>query len=439
MPRQIINDVIPPGGRRSVRDIPVPVRRHRWSGNDDEPTVEREAGARPPTPPSLRGGTAHRGARWLLWGVVCFALAGAATAVGFAFGGAVVKVTLKSVPVEVSTNGTASSATTTAELYLPYQPLVVEGVEQASVEPEGTRRVERKATGTIIVYNNFSSAPQRLIKNTRFETPEGKIYRIPESIVVPGQKKEQSKTIPGSTETSIFADQPGAEYNSGLTDFTVPGFKESAERYAGFYARSKTPLTGGFVGLAPFAPPEQVAAARSALRATLEEKLHAEVAQKVSADSFVFSAGYAFTAVSVSEEETEDKKIGVEERGTLTALVFSREAFARYLARRILLRYDGAPVSFEKPENLSFSFLNKADFGKGGEQNVLFGLNGKGTIVWTLDNAALAEALAGKTKDETAAVLAEYPAIERSQVIIRPFWKKAFPENAARITIEANI
>lgn len=437
MPRQIVNDVIPPGGRRSVRDIPVPPRRHRWSGNDDEPVEETEE--RRPLSPPLPHGSSRRVARWLLWSIVCLALLGMVTAVGFAFGGAVVEVTLKAVPIEVSTNGTASSATTTTELYLPYQPFVVEGAEQASVEPEGTRRVERKATGTIIVYNNFSSAPQRLIKNTRFETPEGAIYRIPESIVVPGQKKENGKTIPGSIETSVSADQPGVEHNRELTDFTVPGFKSSPERYAGFYARSKTPLTGGFVGLAPFAPPEQITAARSALRATLEEKLRAEVAQKVSADSFVFSGGYAFTAVSVPEAETKDKKIEIAERGTLTAFVFSREALARYLARRILLRYDGAPVSFEKPEDLSFAFLNKADFGKGGEPNVLFGLSGKGTIVWTLDEAALTEALAGKTKDDTAAVIAGYPAIVRSQVTIRPFWKKAFPENPARITIKASI
>lgn len=388
--------------------------------------------------PSAGKRTNHRGARWLLWGIVLVALAGMGTAVGFAFGGAVVKVSVKSVPIKVSINGTASSATTTVGAYLPYESIVVEGAESAVLEPEGTKRAERKAAGTIVVYNNFSSAPQRLIKNTRFETSEGKIYRIPESIVVPGQKKVDGKNIPGSIETQVFADQSGAEYNIQLSDFTVPGFKSSPERYAGFYARSKTPMAGGFVGTAPFASPEKVSAARAALRKALEEKLATEVAAKAPKNAIIFSGGHAFTASSVPEEETKDKKIGLTEKGTLTAFAFPREAFASYLARRVLLRYDGGDVLFEKPEDLSFAFLNKVDFGKDGEQQVLFGLEGTGAIVWVLDENALKNALAGKSKDETASVLSAYPAVERSQVTLRPFWKKAFPENTKRITIEAS-
>ncbi|TSC83861.1 MAG: hypothetical protein G01um101417_428, partial [Parcubacteria group bacterium Gr01-1014_17] len=271
--------------------------------------------------------------------------------------------------------------------------------------------------------------------NTRFETLNGLIFRIPESIIVPGKTVSGGKTLPGSIETSVYADRAGADYNIGLSDFTVPGFKSSAERYAGFYARSKTAMNGGFVGVAPFVSPEKVSAARATLRKALEAKLASGAAEKVPSDSIMLPNGYSFKVTSEPEQETQDKKVSVTERGTLTAFVFKRDALASYIARRALLRYDNAPVVFETLEGLSFEFLNKSDFGKNADGRVLFGLRGSGTVVWKLDEERLKQDLSGKLKSETVSVLASYPAIERSQVIIRPFWKKTFPDNAKKISV----
>jgi len=61
---------------------------------------------------------------------------------------------------------------------------------------------------------------------------------------------ENGKTVPGSIEVTVYADEPLSKYNIGLTDFTVPGFK-GAPQFETFYARSKTPMTGGFTGMEP--------------------------------------------------------------------------------------------------------------------------------------------------------------------------------------------
>ena len=101
----------------------------------------------------------------------------------------------------------------------------------------------------MIIYNNFTSQNQKLIKNTRLETPEGLIFRIGESISIPGKKTENGKNIPGQIEIAVYADSAGDEYNIGLTDFTLPGFKNDPARYKSFYARSKTKMEGGFSGV----------------------------------------------------------------------------------------------------------------------------------------------------------------------------------------------
>jgi len=430
MPRKIVNDVIPPGARRSVRNIPVPSRNYRWSGNDDE---QQDDTPSEPTKRIQKG--AKLKARWVLWGFVLIALVAMGIAVGISMSGATVTITLKTAPAEVSFSGTAMIATTTSETYLPYEPITVAGSEKASLDSEGTKRVERRASGTITVYNNFSSASQRLIKNTRFETSEGKIYRIPESIIVPGKKTENGKTIPGSVETTVYADNAGTEYNGGVFNFTVPGFKSSPEKYAGFYAKSKTEITGGFSGTAPFVSAEKANSTRVALRSALEKRLFEEAKKKISDDMILFSGGFSVKMSSEPEGETSDKKVLIEEKGIITAFAFPKQTLASYIARRALLRYDGAPVFFEKTDDLMFEFLNKADFGKNGDTKVLFSLKGSGVIIWMLEEDEVARALAGKEKSDTVSTLSLYPGINRSSVIIRPFWKSSFPENPQKIKV----
>ena len=50
--------------------------------------------------------------------------------------------------------------------------------DSAVVVTQGTERVEERAHGRITVVNNYSATPVKLIKNTRFETPDGLIFRI---------------------------------------------------------------------------------------------------------------------------------------------------------------------------------------------------------------------------------------------------------------------
>ena len=94
------------------------------------------------------------------------------------------------------------------------------------------------ASGKITVYNNYSSAPQKLIANTRFQTSDGKIYRIKGAISVPGM---------GVTEATVYADRAGEEYNIGPADFTIPGLK-GGPRFEKVFAKSKSAMSGGTSG-----------------------------------------------------------------------------------------------------------------------------------------------------------------------------------------------
>ncbi|MEK7494409.1 MAG: hypothetical protein AAB615_00895, partial [Patescibacteria group bacterium] len=97
----------------------------------------------------------------------------------------------------------------------------------------------QKARGTVIISNSFSAEPQSLVATTRFETSDGKIFRLADSVTVPGMSGE-----PGIVEASVIADQAGEEYNIDPTTFTIPGFKGSP-KFEKFSAKSVKKMQGG--------------------------------------------------------------------------------------------------------------------------------------------------------------------------------------------------
>ena len=204
---------------------------------------------------------------------------------------------------------------------VPFDIIMLDKTEVKEVEAIGEEQVMEKARGEIIIFNDYGSKSQRLIKNTRFETPEGLIYRIQNSVVVPGQKKDSSgKTIPGSLEVTVYADQPGEKYNIGLKDFTIPGF-EGTERFNSFYARSKTAMKGGFEGIKKIASDEDIKSIQTQLSIELIAKLIEEVKTQVP-EGFVLYEDAIFSEAEFIGIKDIENGIGVEEKATVYAIIF---------------------------------------------------------------------------------------------------------------------
>jgi len=99
-----------------------------------------------------------------------------------------------------------------------------------------------KARGTIVIYNDFSAEAQSLVATTRLESPDGKIFRLQKSIVVPGKTSS-----PGAIEADVIADQAGESYNIDPTTFTIPGFKGNP-KFDKFSGKSVKKMSGGGSG-----------------------------------------------------------------------------------------------------------------------------------------------------------------------------------------------
>lgn len=425
MPKNILRDIMP-HEKRTIRQVPLPRgRRDEPEETDEEIIVYEEESYEEPS------ATGVAWSRIFLWcaATIFLALLGFALATGFS--GATVTVTPKTALIEVRHEFVALKG---SDSKLSFQALPVSETAELSIPADTTRKVTSKASGKIVVYNMFSAKPQRLIKNTRFATTQGLIYRINESIVIPGFTKQGEKVLPGSIEATVFADVAGAEYNIGLSDFTVPGFKTDPARYATFYARSKTPITGGMDGLTKTPSDSALLEARTKLSGELDAKVRLRAKNSVPEGFVLYDQALILTRTS-SGPDIKDSVAKVTETVTGTAYIFKRAELERAITSLTLRSQGDLPVSLPQLSTLHFEFNEKPSTDKVAE-SVRFKLSGGLRAISLYDKEKLRTALLGKQRAELASTMSGFPSIEKVDLVLRPFWSRSFPTDPKRVTIE---
>ena len=439
MVRNKFQDIVPPSPRRSIRDIPVPeARRPRPAPASPRPVEMPPPPARPPVQTWEEFNDEPAGRRrywpWLLGLLLLIILF-----FGFSyfFAKATVKVTPRSEEVSINQTLSADQKSTTSassSSAIPYALIVLDKEGTADAPGTGDVSVSEKASGQIIVYNNYSSASQTLIATTRFQTPEGLVYRIDKDITVPGEKTVDGKTVAGSVEATVYADQPGEKYNVGLKDFTIPGFQGTPKASA-FYARSKTPLAGGFIGTTKKVSDADLAAAHTKIEGSLGREL-LEQARSQKPDNFILFDGALVTRFSPlpNGSSTSPGLVLVREKATSYAIVFDRDVLSSYLGTA--LGRDTSSSTLEGLDQLRFNLLDKANFPKASSTAISFTLQGNVNLVPNIDQEALKADLSGLSRSKVSSVLAKYPSIEKVDVVYRPLWLWSFPKKASDIEIE---
>jgi len=304
-----------------------------------------------------------------------------------------------------------------------------EGEETLFIQGSVEENVQTNATGKITVKNTTGSQ-QRFIPRTRFETPDGLVYRTPRSVVIPAG---------GETEITITADIPGSEYNSesGLT-FKLPGLKGTAG-YDSFSATQTGPITGGFSGIINTATKDEIKAGKNTLEKQLEESLRSQLVKKVPAGFIATNELMYLSPVTFLEKPNEDKG-GIElvAQGTIEAVMFEKEDFDNFVASSVLKDYTpGQSVSIQNPLGLTMRIVSD-DFDIQEDDEFEFSLKGKGdtVFVWNIDAQAVAQAVAGKDESFIAQGLVPDLAGSKSvDVSISPFWKSKVPQQVKRIQV----
>ncbi len=356
------------------------------------------------------------------------------------FAGAFVTVYPKQDTVVVNT--TFNAEVESADGVLSVENIVLEKTEKAEVPALGEENVEERAKGKIVIYNKYSETPQRLIKNTRFKSSKNLIYRIRESVEIPGMK---TNGAPGEKEVMVYAEEPGEKYNMGADSFTIPGFKGLPQE-GKVYAKSTEEIKGGFVGVRHSVNEKERASTLKKLETQLrDELLSAAFENHENPEGYILFKDAVFFEFNPLPDESIDKgKVTLSLSGKLHGVLFKEDDFVRQVASLTLSSYKNEPIRISNIKDLTVLVAPKKDE----NEDILpwqatkfeVKVQGKAHFIWEYDKEKLAKDFAGKSKDIintplNDGILGGYPGIDRLDVSIRPFWKNTFPEDVKRITI----
>lgn len=296
------------------------------------------------------------------------------------------------------------------------------------------KNIQKKASGEIIIYNGFSSEPQVFIANTRFESTDGKIYRIDKKITIPGAKILAGKIEPSSIEAVVFADKAGEEYNIGLTQFTVPGLKDTP-KYRGFYAKSKTEMKGGFSGTAKIAAKEDFDALKEKILSRLEKTFEEKIGKNIP-PSFLKSLSAKKLAIV---KETFEPQIGepgefaqLEIESELTAFGVLKKEIEDSLVVSNFGKEFKNKMKISNPDQLSATARN-INFEKG-EFDLL--IKGKAKFIWQIDQNKLKDELINRGNKKIEEIFSLHSEIKSAAIIFRPSFWRIFPKNPEKIVIK---
>lgn len=460
MPKNILQDVIPKN-ERTIRRIPIPERAHkprtqqkverrhsyeeenvdyqheqpepeqhqpakRSHRHEPEEAMEIEPAEEPQTrriPARRRSALTYLKlflALVLVIGIVSFATV--------AFSKVSVELYPKKYTVPISLQIPLKKTPAASEV--PFTTISTDLERGVTVPATGEKKVANRATGTIVVYNTTASE-QRLVINTRFETAQGLIYRLTQSVVVPGATTKSGKTTPGSVEGRVQADDTGEKYNIGLTDFTIPGFK-GTDKFTAFYGRSKTPMTGGFVGTVKVVDDTLAASKRAELKVTLEKEARESLLLKVPKDYYYFPALSTATFSDLPDTSTSKDTSTLRQKITVTGAIIPKKTFAAFLATKSIQKFDGSDIELTSGDKLQVTTTNAADINT---ESFSISVKGNGLFTAVIDVSKVPELLAGTSKKSFTTALESLKGLEKAEANIRPLWRVSFPKDPSKIKV----
>lgn len=294
--------------------------------------------------------------------------------------------------------------------------------------------VETRASGTITIYNAYSSSPQTLVATTRFLTSDGKVFRLAESVVVPGAQIVEGKIVPSGIDVKVVADKPGESYNIGLVGkFTIPGFK-GTPKYAAFYGESKTPMSGGFIGEVKYPSDDDIKNAKSGWAKQLEDSLALYLTQQIPKE-FTWIKNFYDVLLGKPAIITEVDSAGnfaIDGNATIRLIAF-REVDLKEAMLQKMRKDHGEDFKFQSFK-LSYG-EPRADFVRG---ILSFPVQWSSQAVRYLDIDGLRKKLANKSESDLKVALFSLPGLESAKISLWPFWVRKAPGdiNKIKITID---
>jgi len=379
---------------------------------------------------------AGKTARYLLVFTITFFLLASFAAAYFFLPRATIAVYLKSQEKTVSASIEANIGTNSVDESQNIVPAVLEQIikeKTEEIEASGRKSGGGKATGSVVIYNEFSSDSQPLVATTRLETSDGKIFRITKGVIVPGMTKVGTETKPGAIEVTVEADKPGETYNIDPTTFKIPGFA-SGPKYDKFYAKSAKTMTGGAEGESPIVTSQDVSKAKEKLMVEAKKEAAEELKNSLPKERKFFEDAITtelVEAVPSASVGTQTEKFSYTIKVKAITLSFSENGVKEIMKNSLTQEGESINrVDFENPLNY---LLSESDPGK---KFIKFEAKTDLNLAGGVDMENFKKGALGKNAAELESLIKSYPLIQKADINFWPFFVTRVPMNEKRVKIE---
>ncbi|KKT89324.1 MAG: hypothetical protein UW87_C0006G0005 [Candidatus Moranbacteria bacterium GW2011_GWC2_45_10] len=294
----------------------------------------------------------------------------------------------------------------------------------------------QKAKGTLVVYNEYSASPQPLIATTRFETEDGKIFRLVRDISVPGMSNVGGKTSPGAIEVEVVADMSGESYNIEPSSFTVPGLK-GTDKYNKVYAKSSKAMAGGGVlgDAAKIVSQSDMDEAKRKTEESIKEKIGELIKGELGEGEVIVSQASKIDITdSIPYAQVGDLKssFDYQVRAKLTAFVV-QEKDIKEISSKSYRESSKKPYEYAI-DDVAFEFESaEPDFEN---KKVLLKVGSQVSARPVFDSEGFKKKLAAKDENQIREVMKGFPQVRNLEISVRPDFLSTTPRFDSRISLE---
>lgn len=322
---------------------------------------------------------------------------------------------------------------------LPGELIFFEDITEAKTfETTTDKNVSTKARGQVTVFNSFSSDPQPLVANTRFQSADGRVYRLVQDASISGATIEGGQAVPGTTTVTVEADEPGSDFNIDAGGLTIPGLTPAKQQ--DIFGEIQSPISGGEEKTVRVLGEEDIDRAIEELSAPLYDQLSEKVRSKVSEDAFFFEEALKKEVIErtlSAEVNSEVEEFEISAKVRLSTIVFDRALLEQIVENDV----QGAVSDNKRLIDSSINSGVSAELQNFDFESKRMGLLIKieKTLYYVLDENLIRQEVQGKTQEEIETYLSESANIESFSVLLWPFWVNKAPGIDKKVEIMLDI
>ena len=303
----------------------------------------------------------------------------------------------------------------------------------------GKTTKQGKARGTIRIYNSYSTFPRTLIPS-RFVSSNGKLFWSTKKITIPGAKEEKGKLIPGEIDVEVEAAEPGEEYNIGPTTFALPALAGTA-LYTTIYARSFSPITGGFEGEIAQIIQKDLDMAEADLFEKLKNQSRDSLKTKTSEDFILLDQAIFQNIIDVKSSEKVEagvESFNLEAELESKAIIFKKSDIENLIKNHINSVIEEDKKLQDQSLEINYS-LKEIDFES---ETMVLNLIIKARAYSDIDLNQIKKAILGKPINEAQIFLDNFSKITKNEIKSWPFLgilKRKIPEDINKVELKLNL